>query len=283
MWARVNAQSVSQENAVNLMQIDMLQLNVLQTQLDNVSMQATLIIGFALGMWAGETLDPLLDDVGPHCIYKSSAHMIISFIFFSAVALCITNCFVAVMLASYIKQAAQGAALLVCTGAAVANTQRHMQYIYNCFTWSVFFFIASAGLLIWLFVGLPSRIPYAPEAEVEEDESIIRLTDGAYLITCLDRLSPVANHARDAHGFLIATANTAILVGMGLRGAMRFRAVRASYEPQALLEWWSTHKAQQAGLHDAIRQKARMQAGGGVAADTYFMHDSDADSTEAAD
>ena len=64
MWARVNAQSVAQENAVNLMQIDMLQLNVLQTQLDNVSMQATLIIGFALGMWAGETLDPLLERIG---------------------------------------------------------------------------------------------------------------------------------------------------------------------------------------------------------------------------
>ena len=68
------------------MQIDMLQLNVLQTQLDNVSMQATLIIGFALGMWGGETLDPLTDDEGPHCVFKSWGRSAIAVVFFSAIA-----------------------------------------------------------------------------------------------------------------------------------------------------------------------------------------------------
>ena len=87
MWARVNAQAVAQENAVNIMQIDMMQLSVLETSLDNISMQATLIIGFALGMWAGETLDPLLDDEGVHCIYKSPLHRILALVFFASVAL----------------------------------------------------------------------------------------------------------------------------------------------------------------------------------------------------
>ena len=49
---------LAQENAVHLMQIDMLQLSVLQTQMDNISVQSTLVAGFALAMWAGETLAP---------------------------------------------------------------------------------------------------------------------------------------------------------------------------------------------------------------------------------
>ena len=54
MLASVNAASVHQENAVNMMQLDMLRLQTLQTQLGNVSMQATLVIGFAIAMLGGE-------------------------------------------------------------------------------------------------------------------------------------------------------------------------------------------------------------------------------------
>ena len=129
-------------------------------------MQATLIIGFALGMWAGETLDPLLDDKGTHCIFKSNVAMMISLVFFSAVALCICSCFVCVVLASYVKQASQAAALLVCTGAAVANTRRHLEAMYMYFIQAIACFVASAGLLIWLFVGLPSRIDFHPPGSV---------------------------------------------------------------------------------------------------------------------
>ena len=111
------------------MQVDMLQLNVLQTQLDNVSMQSTLIIGFALGMWAGETLSPLLEDDGPRCIFKTWLHMLFGLGFFLSVAACISYCFICVLLSSYVKQASQGAALLVSTRAAVANTQRHTRVI----------------------------------------------------------------------------------------------------------------------------------------------------------
>ena len=105
MWAKVNAATVAQENTVNLMQIEMLQLNVLQTQLDNVSMQAILIIGFALSMWGGETLDPLSDDTGPHCIYKTRTRGVVAVIFFASVGFCITHCFIGVVVSLYVKQA----------------------------------------------------------------------------------------------------------------------------------------------------------------------------------
>ena len=54
MYAKVSAASVEQENAVNMMQLDMLRLQTLQTQLGNLSTQATLLIGFAVGFLSGD-------------------------------------------------------------------------------------------------------------------------------------------------------------------------------------------------------------------------------------
>ena len=65
---------------------------VLSTQLDSVSTQATLIIGFSLGLWAGETLVPLTDDTSPHCIYKSLPSQLLGAAFFLVVALGASFC-----------------------------------------------------------------------------------------------------------------------------------------------------------------------------------------------
>ena len=71
-----------------------------------------------------------------------------------------------------------------------------------------------AGLLIWLFVGLPSRIPFEPTAlsasdaasddEIELGESVTKLDDGSYTITCIDIYSRAHNDARNAQSLTIA-------------------------------------------------------------------------------
>jgi len=144
---------------VNLMQVDMLQLGVLQTQMDNLSVQATLIIGFALSMWAGETLMPLLEDDSQLCIWKSWYHLFFASVFFIFVAVCISCCLIIVSIVSYIKQAAQEAALIVSTGAAVAVTRQHLNTLNYYFVVAYASFTLSAVLLIILYVGLPSRLP----------------------------------------------------------------------------------------------------------------------------
>ena len=118
------------------------------------------------------------------------------------------------------------------------------------------FFIASAGLLIWLYVGLPARIPLselgahlaggadqsggghgggggghgggeaAMHAEDERDESVTALYDGSYTIACIDIHIPGHNAARNTQGFAIATLNTLILLGSAVLGYWRFRQVR---------------------------------------------------------
>jgi len=283
MWAKVNAATVAQENLVNLMSIDMMQLNVLQTQLDNVSMQAVLIIGFALSMWGGETLDPLSDDTGPHCIFKTGTRSLVAIIFFASVGLCITHSFIAVVISLFIKQASQASALLVSPGATVANTRRHMGFIYNCFVRAIAFFLSSATLLLWLFVGLPSRIHFdipeeAHDIDWEDGDGVTRMYNGEHTITCMDRFSPDANAARNLLTFSIAALNTLILASMGTWGYYRFNAVRASYEPLALLEWWSQHKAEQARQHEILRQKQSHRHGHATFGDAAATRDSLRDS-----
>jgi hypothetical protein len=217
MWAKVNAASVHQENMVNLMQVDMLQLGVLQTQMDNLSVQATLIIGFALSMWAGETLTPLLEDHSQMCIWKSWYHLLFATIFFMLVALCISCCLIIVSIVSYIKQAAQEAALIVSTGAAVACTRYHLKSLNILFVLAYSTFTLSAVLLIILYVGLPKRIDTNDEWRahheeelheglVHEVEGVVERFDGSYTMTCLDPRSPNDNLRRDTAGALIGAS-----------------------------------------------------------------------------
>jgi len=116
-------------------------------------MQATLIIGFAMSMWAGETLGPLVRDEEEMCIYKTPYHLIVATFFFGSIALCLSCCLVVVSLVSYIKQAAQEAALIISTGAAVACTRQHLKTLYKLFILAYICFTLSAVLLIILYVG----------------------------------------------------------------------------------------------------------------------------------
>ena len=176
MWAKVNAAQVQQQNWVDLMQIDMMQLAVLQTQMDNICLQSTLITGFAIGMWAGETLSPFVEDDSQACIWKQSSSLVFGHIFFYCVAVCISCCVIIVTSISYIKQAAQEAALTVSTGAAIALTRHHLWTVTKLFITSIITFVLSAVILVILFVGMWRRIPYTePEyngAEVEHSASI---------------------------------------------------------------------------------------------------------------
>jgi len=206
------------------------------------------------------------------------------------VALCITNCFIAVVLASYVKQASQGAALLVATGAAVANTRRHLVYINQCFVNAIACFMASAGLLIWLYVGLAARIPYvAPKqssidaaSSPDADESIVTLYDGSQSIACIDVRVPAHNDARNLQMQCIAWTNTFIIVGMGALGYWRFRSVRNSYDPEALMAWYTEYKTKQHEMHEKIRKGRGKGKMGKLKEEDFayhYYHDSEPDST----
>ena len=104
MWAKINAAEVQQTNRVNLMQIDMLSLGVLQTQMDNLTMQSTLMIGFSMSMFGGESLNPLVNDQSQICVYKTWYHMLFGLIFFMSVTTSVSCGLILVVITSFIKQ-----------------------------------------------------------------------------------------------------------------------------------------------------------------------------------
>ena len=223
MWAAVKAASVKQENLVNLMQVDMLQLSVTQTQLDNLCLQSTLIIGFTLSILSGETLKPLVDDSEQSCIWKSTMALAFGHILFYMIATCVGCCIVSICLISYLKQHSQEAALTVSTGAAAAITRRHIHLVNTLFVTAMICFSIAAAFLVILFVGFPKRHHYGgPITDDNDVEGLVEMPDGSWTITCLSPLDDYANKERDVHGKIIASINTAIFFSFAAFGTYKF-------------------------------------------------------------
>ena len=191
------------ENAmmIQIQQVALMQVQVLSTQLDSVSTQATLIIGFSLGLWAGETLVPLTDDTSPHCIYKSVASELLGAAFFLVTALGASFCCVVVGLSCYVKSRSLYEAVRGNHEKAVELTEDFVAQIYRNFIGAGVCFILAILTSFWLFVGVPNEIPYVPDAsdanDTAHEETLTRMHNGEWRITCIDRLSPAHQDQRD--------------------------------------------------------------------------------------
>lgn len=258
MWAQLKAAAVEQENQVSLMQIDMMQLQVLQTQMDNIMLQSTLVVGFAIGLWGGETLAELVKDTEEICIWKTTASLAFGHLYFYNVAVSISCGVIIVICVSYLKQASQQAALTVNTGAAIAMTRHHLWTATALFVTSIITFVIAAVLLVVLYVGIARRIPYTDPrraeggVEAEDVEGLVTLFDGKETITCINPQDPSANDSRDVHGKTIAIVNTCIIGMFFLLGAAYFKAVRQSYQPATLLRWYVAHQARVVAIHERL-------------------------------
>lgn len=237
MWAKINAGKVRQENVVAMMQIDMLSLRVLETQMDNLTFQATVLIGFTLVMLGGETMLPLASDSSQVCIYKAWYTMLAAILHFFAIAISLSSGLVLVVVTSYVKQATQGAALVVSTGAAVAQTSAHVQNLTGYFVVCISAFAAQMALMIILFVGTPNRL--------QRPDRLVHDHEGAFYLACLDF------HRRDhielvtSFGAALAAMNSSVLLLVAAFLVIKMRAVRLSYKPTVLLEWHRAHEARQ--------------------------------------
>ena len=338
MLASVNSASVHQENAVNMMQLDMLRLQTLQTQLGNVSMQATLVIGFAIAMLGGECATARLNTRDLPIASQSVAFDCVCFVLqqyepahgrqrpalpvqvicahgawcgvlslgssVRQLLLCercrlelhtlarkLTGCSVdhraqiVVTLSAFLKQASQQTALLVSTRASVANTQVHLRLVFRLFVRSI---SAGFALLIWLFAGLPMRIPFDENAAEQgwagasDEEYISALDDGGYTITCLDRHSSADEQLRNSYAYTLGGLTTLLILAMCAWGLHTFEAIKRTYEPRTVLSWYAKHRRQQQqerppGVNKTRPLAASRSEGNGVTggAYTYSMPEGD--------
>mmetsp|Transcript_7504 Transcript_7504/g.24079 ORF Transcript_7504/g.24079 Transcript_7504/m.24079 type:complete len:235 (-) Transcript_7504:383-1087(-) len=232
------------------MHLDMQQLNVLYTRMDNLTMQATIVIGFALAMWGGETLGPLVEEESEVCIYKSVGHRLFATLFFLSVSVTMSLALAVVVLTSQVKQLAQEAALLVSTQAAVARSRGHVRHMNNCFSAATCSFYCSAMLLVVLFVGLPKR----------------RRTHG--FEACIDVEDADKLAAADQFGMGLAIMNSTVMVSFGVLLFVCYRRVSRAYEPRILLDWHREY------LVERERQVLRARRGPHPGADCAEEEDS---------
>ena len=224
------------ENAmmIQIQQVALMQVQVMSTQLDSVSTQATLIIGFSLGLWAGETLVPLTDDTSPHCIYKSLASQILGAAFFLVTALGASFCCIVVGLSCYVKSRSLYEAVRGCHEKAVELTEVFVAQIYTNFIGAGVCFILSILTSFWLFVGVPNEIPYVLDDTFEQyeahEETLTRMHNGEWRITCIDRLSPAAQNQRDAYCYAIAVTISATVLFMCGCGIWQWLHMKALYD-----------------------------------------------------
>jgi hypothetical protein len=69
---RVERDIVNRSNEFTANEIENRRLEQLHTQLENFNLQATIIIGFALGTINADNLVALADDVSKFCLYKQA-------------------------------------------------------------------------------------------------------------------------------------------------------------------------------------------------------------------
>lgn len=242
----------------------MLRLQTLQTQLGNISLQATLIIGFAVSMFSGDTIQPLMDADSQRCLYKSWAHMLLGILFYLSLVACVCYCFIVVTLAAFLKQSSQQSALLVSTRAAVANTQKHITLVYRLFVRSVFAFIVSAALLIWLYAGLPSKIKWDETAAEKAfaganlSTDVSELDNGSWEISCLNSHSASDSQLRDNYGYAVGISSSVLICVLSVWGIYTYMGVESTYEQSALLSWYANFE---------IEEKRRAAAASAAAGD----------------
>jgi hypothetical protein len=174
---------------------------------------------------------------------------------------------IVVTLSAFLKQASQQSALLVSTRASVANTQVHLRLVFKLFVRSVSCFVAGFALLIWLFAGLPSRVPFdhaAAEkgwAGASDEDYISALDDGGYTITCLDRHSSADEALRNSYAYALCGLTTLLISTMCAWGLRTFEAIKRTYEPRTLLSWYAKHRRlQQQGRQQAVNKTRPLAA-----------------------
>jgi hypothetical protein len=246
MWAKIQAQQVRQHNVVEMMKIDMLALGVLQTQMETLTNQATIIIGFTVVMLGGETLLPLVSIQSEVCVYKSWYSMLFAILFFFFHCICMSSCVILVVMVAYVKQATQGAALVVSTGAAVAQTRVHVAELTYLFVVAIWAFMLTATFLVILFVGMPNRI--------EREDRLVYDDHGMYYLACINRHDPADIAMSTAFGAALAALNSSILLLMAAFLVLKMRAVHRSYQAEVLMEWYARQQAEEQAETEAVQQ-----------------------------
>lgn len=147
---------LEQEERVSQLETSAMRLDEYFTQLNNISTQATLLLGFVLGIACNDgVLTAIGDTTGKMCMYKSVPHYFVIVLLMSATCGSLCLSLLVIMGCQDVIQRGQKAYLHVGWLAAVYRVRECVSTLLRWFFWSLILFLIAVNLLLWTFLGLP--------------------------------------------------------------------------------------------------------------------------------
>lgn len=150
---QTNRDALEATSKVKSLEVDTARLKLFQDTLRNLSLQATLILGFSLSTYGADMLPVILDDTSNFCFYKNGWNMLFGSIYLFNNTANVCLCLLVMLSSSYIALKSQTALLYVGGSAAVWRTQMLCGRVYRWYGYALVTFITNACLLAWLFLG----------------------------------------------------------------------------------------------------------------------------------
>ena len=250
----------STTKTVEAQQIEQPLLDMYRDELDNLSLQATLLLGFAVAFLSAETLAGFFDGESSFCVYKTRSHMVAGVAFVVFAAACISLCLLVICFSFYIHFKARHAYYRI--GTMVQSvTRENAALVEMWYVSSLITFVISVISTMWIALGLPHFVEVTPDSTQAfwlADDDMWQTHSGRTLQRCLNRHDeadlllrdwrarrrplgptswmcrsathrspPTARHRR--YGAVLAGVSSLMFVAFTVYGVIKFYAVRFAY------------------------------------------------------
>ena len=249
----------STTKTVEAQQIEQPLLDMYRDELDNLSLQATLLLGFAVAFLSAETLAGFFDGESSFCVYKTRSHMVAGVAFVVFAAACISLCLLVICFSFYIHFKARHAYYRI--GTMVQSvTRENAALVEMWYVSSLITFVISVISTMWIALGLPHFVEVTPDSTQAfwlADDDMWQTHSGRTLQRCLNRHDeadlllrdwraptcariyeldvpirrspPTARHPRCRYGAVLAGVSSLMFVAFTVYGVIKFYAVRFAY------------------------------------------------------
>ena len=213
---QIHRSSIEADNRLRSLDTDKKRLEIYHNMLNNISTQATLLLGFSMATYGADILPNVLNDGGRFCFYKTWTTQMVGCVFLFCNTCNICFCLLVILSSSYLIWRSQTALLYVGGAAAVWRTHQLCQNVYVWYGGALTAFITNAMLFTWIHLGFGQWHVLSPDelssegflsmtedeidAYVAEDEVTIRTHGGKLLRKCLDPLNDGDHTIRDSFG-----------------------------------------------------------------------------------
>ena len=235
---------LAQEERVAQLQTSSLRLEEYQMQLQNVSTQAILLLGFAFALIGTDSLTMVADFSGTFCMFKSPWHFGLTIALFVMTTLAMCMCMLVVFGSAYIIARGQRAYLHIGWLAAVYRTRQSVTFIYKWYAVALLSFVTAVVLLIWVFMALPHYMDADEDFDADyqgdlfEGKATVTTREGGKVLACLDPSIREHRERQVVYGAVLAMVCTLVFVFASAYGYYRFTAWEADWRSDSIDAEW---------------------------------------------